>query len=82
VSAADLSDGDDDVRRGPRPGALRPPALEHAGFTFAWTASRGPARWLVRHQVASYSQQSALHQLLSSDFVVPPSIATSRARGC
>ena len=55
-------------------------ALEHAGFTFAIDGiSRACSHQLVRHRVASYSQQSQRYVRFSSDeeFVVPPRIMAS-----
>ena len=55
-------------------------ALEHAGFTFAVDGiSRACSHQLVRHRVASYSQQSQRYVRFTSDgdFVIPPSIAAS-----
>jgi len=55
-------------------------ALEHASFTFAVDGiSRACSHQLVRHRVASYSQQSQRYVRFSSDgdFVLPPRIAAS-----
>lgn len=84
VSAAELKTGmsDDDVRRLVR-GLVRSghmSALEHASFTFAIDGiSRACSHQLVRHRVASYSQQSQRYVRFSTDggFVVPPNIAAS-----
>jgi thymidylate synthase (FAD) len=84
VSAAELKTtmDDDDVRRLVR-GLVRSghmSALEHASFTFAVDGiSRVCSHQLVRHRVASYSQQSQRYVRFSSegDFVVPPHIAAS-----
>jgi len=88
VSAAELKQGmdDDEVRRLVgglvRSGHLS--ALEHATFTFAIDGiSRACSHQLVRHRLASYSQQSQRYVRFSSDeeFVVPPHImASSEAR--
>ena len=82
VSAAELKEEmtDDEVRRLVR-GLVRSghmSALEHASFTFAVDGiSRACSHQLVRHRVASYSQQSQRYVRFSSDgdFVMPPSIA-------
>jgi thymidylate synthase (FAD) len=84
VSAADLKSdmSEDDVRRLVR-GLVRSghmSALEHASFTFAVDGiSRACSHQLVRHRVASYSQQSQRYVRFNSDgdFVMPPSIAVS-----
>lgn len=84
VSAAELKEamGDDDVRRLVR-GLVRSghhSALEHATFTFAIDGvSRACTHQLVRHRVASYSQQSQRYVRFASegDFILPPSIAAS-----
>lgn len=84
VSAADLKSAmsEDDVSRLVR-GLVRSghlSALEHAGFTFAVDGiSRACSHQLVRHRVASYSQQSQRYVRFTSDgdFIVPPSIAGS-----
>jgi thymidylate synthase (FAD) len=84
VSAAELKEtmSDDDVRRLVR-GLVRSghlSALEHASFTFAVDGiSRACSHQLVRHRVASYSQQSQRYVRFSSDegFIVPPRIAGS-----
>lgn len=59
-------------------------ALEHAVFTFGIDGiSRACSHQLVRHRLASYSQQSQRYVRFGSqnDFVVPPGIASSpRAR--
>lgn len=55
-------------------------ALEHAGFSFAIDGiSRACSHQLVRHRVASYSQQSQRYVRFSSEeeFVVPPEILAS-----
>ncbi len=84
VSAAELKEsmGDDEVRRLVR-GLVRSghlSALEHASFTFAIDGiSRACSHQLVRHRLASYSQQSQRYVRFASDkdFVIPPSIAAS-----
>lgn len=84
VSAADLKEvmSDDDVRRLVR-GLVRSghmSALEHATFTFAVDGiSRACSHQLVRHRLASYSQQSQRYVRFGPDgaFVVPPRIAAS-----
>jgi thymidylate synthase (FAD) len=84
VSAAELKQGmaDDEVRRLVaglvHSGHLS--ALEHASFSFAIDGiSRACSHQLVRHRVASYSQQSQRYVRFSSEgeFVVPPSIMAS-----
>jgi thymidylate synthase (FAD) len=88
VSAADLKAdmSEDDVRRLVR-GLVRSghmSALEHASFTFAVDGiSRACSHQLVRHRVASYSQQSQRYVRFASngDFIIPPSVeASSEAR--
>lgn len=84
VSAAELKDAmsDDDVRRLVR-GLVRSghmSALEHASFTFAVDGiSRACSHQLVRHRVASYSQQSQRYVRFGAEggFVVPPHIEAS-----
>ncbi len=84
VSAAELKEtmSDDEVRRLVR-GLVRSghlSALEHASFTFAIDGiSRACSHQLVRHRLASYSQQSQRYVRFASDkdFVIPPSIAAS-----
>jgi thymidylate synthase (FAD) len=84
VSAAELKTtmGDDDVCRLVR-GLVRSghlSALEHASFTFAVDGiSRACSHQLVRHRLASYSQQSQRYVRFGPQegFVVPPSIASS-----
>jgi thymidylate synthase (FAD) len=84
VSAAELKSAmsDDDVRRLVR-GLVRSghmSALEHASFTFAIDGiSRACSHQLVRHRVASYSQQSQRYVRFGPDggFVVPPHIESS-----
>ena len=84
VSAAELKDGmeDDEVRRLIagliRSGHLS--ALEHASFSFAIDGiSRACSHQLVRHRMASYSQQSQRYVRFGSDeeFIVPPRIMAS-----
>jgi thymidylate synthase (FAD) len=84
VSAAELKTDmpDDEVGRLVR-GLVRSghlSALEHASLTFAIDGiSRACSHQLVRHRVASYSQQSQRYVRFSSDeeFVVPPHIMES-----
>ena len=84
VSAAELKNDmpDDEVGRLVR-GLVRSghmSALEHASFTFAIDGiSRACSHQLVRHRVASYSQQSQRYVRFSGDeeFVVPPHIKDS-----
>lgn len=89
ISAAELKAGmpQDEVNRLVR-GLVRSghmSALEHAGFTFAVDGiSRACSHQLVRHRVASYSQQSQRYVRFTGDeeFVVPPHIMDSpEARG-
>jgi thymidylate synthase (FAD) len=84
VSAAELKADmtDDEVRRLVRglvrSGHMTP--LEHAVFTFAIDGiSRACSHQLVRHRLASYSQQSQRYVRFSSDeeFVIPPRIQDS-----
>ena len=81
VSAASLKSSMDDqeVRRLvgglARSGHLS--AFEHASFTFAVDGiSRACSHQLVRHRVASYSQQSQRYVRFGTeeDFIIPPSI--------
>jgi len=55
--------------------------IEHASFTFSVEgASRALTHQLVRHRIASYSQQSQRYVSLNDpDFVTPPSIAADPA---
>lgn len=55
--------------------------LEHASFTFAIDGlSRAASHQLVRHRLASYSQQSQRYvSLRQPQFVVPPSVARDPA---
>jgi len=84
VSAAELKIEmpDDEVRRLVR-GLVRSghmSALEHASFTFAIDGiSRACSHQLVRHRVASYSQQSQRYVRFTGDeeFIVPPHIMNS-----
>lgn len=49
--------------------------LEHASFTFAISGiSRACSHQLVRHRMASYSQQSQRYVEPGDDLVIPPSI--------
>jgi thymidylate synthase (FAD) len=84
VSAADLSQDMEDVEvRRLVTGLVRSghlSALEHASFSFAIDGiSRACSHQLVRHRVASYSQQSQRYVRFGSDeeFVVPPRILAS-----
>lgn len=55
--------------------------LEHAGFTFGIEGiSRVTSHQLVRHRVASYSQQSQryVQEKEQFDYVIPPSIAKNQ----
>jgi thymidylate synthase (FAD) len=84
VSAAELKEAmsDEEVHRLVR-GLVRSghhSALEHASFTFAVDGiSRACSHQLVRHRLASYSQQSQRYVRFASDkdFVIPPNIAAS-----
>ena len=50
-------------------------AIEHASFTFAIDGiSRACTHQLVRHRVASYSQQSQRYVRFENDFIIPSSI--------
>ena len=84
VSAASLkaSMDDQEIRRlvGGLVSSGHLSALEHASFTFAIDGiSRACSHQLVRHRLASYSQQSQRYVRFGSeeDFVIPPSIAGS-----
>jgi thymidylate synthase (FAD) len=84
ISAAELKNAmsDDDVARLVR-GLVRSghhSALEHACFTFAVDGiSRACSHQLVRHRVASYSQQSQRYVRFGSgeEFIVPPNVAAN-----
>lgn len=56
--------------------------LEHASFTFGIEGiSRATSHQLVRHRLASYSQQSQRYVTATEpEYTVPPSIAKSKAR--
>lgn len=84
VSAVDLKETMDEDEVGRLLRALvrsgHMSALEHASFSFAVDGiSRACSHQLVRHRVASYSQQSQRYVRFASDrgFVVPPSIEAS-----
>jgi thymidylate synthase (FAD) len=50
--------------------------IEHASFTFSIEGiSRACSHELVRHRIASYSQQSQRHIRLEKDYVTPQTIA-------
>ncbi len=52
--------------------------FEHASFTFGIEGSRAALNQLVRHRIASYSQQSQRYvQLDHFDCVMPPGVAES-----
>jgi thymidylate synthase (FAD) len=59
-------------------GAGHTSVLEHASFTFAIEGvSRSLTHQLVRHRIASYSQQSQRHvRLRDFEYVVPPTVAS------
>jgi thymidylate synthase (FAD) len=84
ISAAELKTAmtDEDVARLVR-GLVRSghhSALEHASFTFAVDGiSRACSHQLVRHRVASYSQQSQRYVRFTEGegFIVPPKIAAN-----
>jgi thymidylate synthase (FAD) len=88
ISAAELKAAmsDEDVARLVR-GLVRSghhSALEHACFTFAVDGiSRACSHQLVRHRVASYSQQSQRYVRFTSDggFIMPPKIAANSEAG-
>ena len=83
ISAAELKVvmSDEDVARLVR-GLVRSghhSALEHASFTFAVDGiSRACSHQLVRHRVASYSQQSQRYVRFTSEegFIIPPKVAS------
>jgi len=53
--------------------------IEHASFTFSISGiSRACSHQLVRHRIASYSQQSQRYVKPSEGFVVPPRIAENK----
>lgn len=56
--------------------------LEHASFTFGIEGiSRATSHQLVRHRLASYSQQSQRYVTATEpEYVVPPSIAKDKAK--
>jgi thymidylate synthase (FAD) len=82
ISAAELKSAmsDEDVARLVR-GLVRSghhSALEHASFAFAVDGiSRACSHQLVRHRVASYSQQSQRYVRFTSNegFIIPPKVA-------
>jgi thymidylate synthase (FAD) len=50
--------------------------FEHASFTFGIEGSRAALNQLVRHRIASYSQQSQRYvKLETAEYVTPPAIA-------
>ena len=52
-----------------------PTVLEHVSFTFLIEdISRVTSHQLVRHRLASYTQESQRYSSIEEDFVVPPSI--------
>jgi thymidylate synthase (FAD) len=55
--------------------------LEHASFTFAIDGiSRTASHQLVRHRMASYSQQSQRYVTFQNpDYIIPPSIKANKA---
>ena len=79
ISASDLLDemSDEDVEKliGILIRSGHHSAIEHASFTFAIDGiSRACTHQLVRHRVASYSQQSQRYVLFENEFVIPPAI--------
>jgi thymidylate synthase (FAD) len=53
--------------------------LEHASFTFGVEGvSRVTSHQLVRHRIASYSQQSQRYVKLKKEFVAPPAVSRNR----
>ena len=53
--------------------------IEHAYFTFAISGvSRALTHQLVRHRIASYSQQSQRYVEQKMEYVIPPSISKSK----
>lgn len=52
--------------------------IEHAGFTFSIEGvSRALTHQLVRHRIASYSQQSQRYvSMRKAEYIIPPSIAS------
>ncbi len=53
--------------------------VEHAYFTFAISGvSRALTHQLVRHRIASYSQQSQRYVEMNVEYVTPPSIARNK----
>lgn len=54
--------------------------LEHASFTFGIEGSRAALNQLVRHRIASYSQQSQRYVRMDRlEFVTPPAVAQDPA---
>ncbi|KAA0002892.1 MAG: FAD-dependent thymidylate synthase [Thermoplasmata archaeon] len=54
--------------------------VEHASFTFAISdVSRSLTHQLVRHRIASYSQQSQRYVEQEMNYVVPPSVRKAKA---
>lgn len=64
-------------------GAGHTSVLEHASFTFAVEGvSRSLTHQLVRHRIASYSQQSQRHvKLKDFEYVAPPTVTRNRKAG-
>lgn len=53
--------------------------LEHLSFTFSIEGiSRACSHELVRHRIASYSQQSQRHVKMERDYTTPPTIARNQ----
>jgi len=54
--------------------------FEHASFTFGIEGSRAALNQLVRHRIASYSQQSQRYVTLAKpEYVTPPAVAANPA---
>ena len=57
-----------------------PSVLEHVVFTFLITdISRVTSHQLVRHRIASYTQESQRYSVVDKKFVVPPSLNSQEA---
>lgn len=56
-----------------------PSTLEHITFTFYIEGiSRVTSHQLVRHRIASYTQESQRYSTAENDYITPPSIANNR----
>jgi len=80
-SIAELREDDPDMLRGMLRHVIdlgHDSVIEHACYTFGISGvSRSLTHQLVRHRIASYSQQSQRYVESSRDYVTPPSVAAS-----